>query len=74
MMVGATRCCCTWCAVEMYSRMHLGRDVADVDPLHFLVQSLIALTNFMIILSFRNEIRRKKRENRSREARAAAYH
>uniref|UniRef100_A0A7S0RQZ3 Uncharacterized protein n=1 Tax=Pyramimonas obovata TaxID=1411642 RepID=A0A7S0RQZ3_9CHLO len=57
--------------VEMYARVHLGKDVADVDPLHFFVQSLIALTNFMIILSFRNEIRRKREENRV-EAQAAA--
>eukprot|EP00976_Prorocentrum_cordatum_P103491 1193495-Prorocentrum_minimum.AAC.1 len=50
----------------MYSRVHLGRDVADVDPLHFFVQSLIAATNFMIILAFRNEIRRKKQESRTK--------
>jgi hypothetical protein len=49
-------------AVEVYSRMKLGRDVADVDILHFLVQGLIAATNLLIILAFKNEIKRKKAE------------
>jgi len=48
--------------VEVYSRVKLGRDVADVDILHFLVQGLIAATNLLIILAFKNEIKRKKAE------------
>mmetsp|Transcript_27782 Transcript_27782/g.52874 ORF Transcript_27782/g.52874 Transcript_27782/m.52874 type:complete len:321 (+) Transcript_27782:254-1216(+) len=52
--------------VEMFSRVQLGKDVADVDVLHFLVQSLITATNFFIIVAFKKQIDRVKEAKKNK--------
>eukprot|EP00238_Polyblepharides_amylifera_P011597 CAMPEP_0196580986 /NCGR_PEP_ID=MMETSP1081-20130531/31841_1 /TAXON_ID=36882 /ORGANISM="Pyramimonas amylifera, Strain CCMP720" /LENGTH=310 /DNA_ID=CAMNT_0041901051 /DNA_START=266 /DNA_END=1199 /DNA_ORIENTATION=- len=54
--------------VEMYSKVHLGHDVADVDPLHFLVQSLITIANFSILMAFRSKIKKVSKEKKDKAA------